>query len=195
LYTTEEKRGFGAALQQALPVISFALPFLLPGLGAGLSALLPGAGVAASGAAAAIAPTLMNQALTQGILSGGLSTLGGGKFEKGFLGGAVSPLISTGISNLLPAGMDKNAARAITGAGTGVVKGALQGGDFEDLLQAGILSGATNYGLNTALQGLNLTPQQLNFATGIALPLIQGEKVNPLKVVGTLANYQSSQPR
>ena len=195
LYTTEEKRGFGAALQQALPVISFALPFLLPGLGAGLSALLPGAGVAASGAAAAIAPTLMNQALTQGILSGGLSTLGGGKFGKGFLGGAVSPLISTGISNLLPAGMDKNAARAITGAGTGVVKGALQGGDFEDLLQAGILSGATNYGLNTALQGLNLTPQQLNFATGIALPLLQGEKVNPLKVVGTLANYQASQPR
>lgn len=195
LYTTEEKRGFGAALQQALPVISFALPFMLPGLGAGLSGLLPGAGVAASGAAAAIAPTLMNQALTQGILSGGLSTLGGGKFEKGFLGGAVSPLISTGISNLLPAGMDKNAARAITGAGTGVVKGAMQGGNFEDLLQAGILSGATNYGLNTALQGLNLTPQQLNFATGIALPLIQGEKVNPLKVVGTLANYQSSQPR
>jgi hypothetical protein len=195
LYATKEKTGFGAVLQQALPLLSFALPFMLPGLGAGLSGLLPGAGVAASGAAAAVAPTLMNQALTQGILSGGLSVLGGGQFEKGFLGGAVSPFISTGISSLLPAGMDKNAARAITGAGTGVVKGALQGGDFEDLLQAGILSGATNYGLNTALQGSGLTPQQLNFATGIALPLLQGEKVNPLKVVGTLANYQSSQPR
>jgi hypothetical protein len=194
LYATKEKTGFGAVLQQALPLISFALPFMLPGLGAGLSGLLPGAGVAASGAAAAVAPTLMNQALTQGILSGGLSTLGGGKFEKGFLSGAVSPLISTGISNLLPAGMDKNAARAITGAGTGVVKGAMQDSKFEDLLQAGILSGATNYGLNTALQGSGLTPQQLNFATGIALPLLQGEKVNPLKVVSTLANYQSSQP-
>jgi hypothetical protein len=195
LYTTEEKRGFGAALQLALPVISMALPFVLPGIGAGLSGMLPGAGVAASGAAAAVAPTLMNQALTQGILSGGLSVLGGGQFEKGFLGGAVSPLISTGISNLLPAGMDKNAVRAITGAGTGVVKGAMQGGNFEDLLQAGILSGATNYGLNTALQGSGLTPQQLNFATGIALPLLQGEKVNPLKVVSSLANYQASQPR
>jgi hypothetical protein len=188
LYTTEEKRGFGAALQQALPVISMMLPFMLPGLGAGLSGLLPGAGVAASGATAAIAPTLMNQALTQGILSGGLSTLSGGDFGKGFLGGAVSPLISTGISNLLPAGMDKNAARAITGAGTGVVKGALQGGDFSDLLGQGVLSGLTNYGLGEATRGLNLTPQQLNFATGIALPLAQGQKVNPVKLATTLAS-------
>jgi hypothetical protein len=188
LYTTKEKTGFGAALQQVLPVLSVMLPFMLPGIGAGLSGMLPGAGVAASGATAAIAPTLMNQALTQGILSGGLGALGGQDFGKSFLSGAINPVINTGIGSLLPKGLDANAARAITGAGTGVVKGALQGGDFSDLLGQGVLSGLTNYGLGEATRGLNLTPQQLNFATGIALPLAQGQKVNPVKLATTLAS-------
>jgi hypothetical protein len=195
LTASKEKAGLGAALQQALPIIAMALPFILPGVGAALSGMLPGAGVAASGATAAIAPTLMNQALTQGIISGGLTTLGGGKFEKGFLGGAVSPVISSGIGSLLPTGMDPNIAKTITGAGTGVIKGALQGGDFEDLLKSGILSGVANYGLGEATKGLNLTPQQLNFATGIALPLLQGEKVNPVKLMTTLASAAQQQQR
>lgn len=184
---TREKAGLGAAVQQAMPVIAMALPFMLPGVGAALSGMLPGAGVAASGATAAIAPTLMNQALTQGIISGGLGALGGQDFGKSFLSGAINPVINTGISSLLPTGMDPNIARAVTGAGSGVIKGALQGGDIEDLLQQGVLSGLTNYGLGEATKGLNLTPQQLNFATGIALPLIQGQKVNPMNVIGTLA--------
>lgn len=187
LYTTKEKTGFGAALEQALPVIAMALPFMLPGIGAGLSSLLPGAGVAASGATAAIAPSLFNQALTQGIISGGLGSLTGQDFGKSFLSGAISPVINTGISSLLPTGLDPNIARAVTGAGSSVIKGALQGGDIENLLGEGILSGLTNYGLGEATKGLNLTPQQLNFATGIAAPLLQGQKVNPMKVIGTLA--------
>ena len=187
LYTTREKTGFGAALQQAMPLIAFALPFMLPGIGAGLSSLLPGAGVAASGATAAIAPSLLNQALTQGIISGSLGSLTGQDFGKSFLSGAINPVINTGIGSLLPKGLDANAARAITGAGSGVIKGALQGGDFEDLLGQGVLSGLTNYGLGEATKGLNLTPQQLNFATGIAAPLIQGQKVNPMNVISTLA--------
>jgi hypothetical protein len=195
LTASSQRAGLGAALQQALPIIAMALPFVLPGIGAGLSSLLPGAGVAASGATAAIAPTLLNQALTQGIIGGGLTTLGGGKFEKGFLGGAVSPVISSGIGSLLPTGMDPNIAKTITGAGTGVIKGALQGGDFEDLLKSGILSGVANYGLGEATKGLNLTPQQLNFATGIALPLLQGEKVSPVKLMTTLASAAQQQQR
>lgn len=184
---TREKAGLGAAVQQAMPMVAMALPFMLPGVGAALSGMLPGAGVAASGATAAIAPTLMNQALTQGIISGGLGALGGQDVGKSFLSGAINPVINTGISSLLPTGMDPNIARAVTGAGSGVIKGALQGGDIEDLLQQGVLSGLTNYGLGEATKGLNLTPQQLNFATGIALPLIQGQKVNPMNVIGTLA--------
>jgi hypothetical protein len=195
LTASSQRSGLGGLVQKLAPMISMALPFVLPGLGAGLSSMLPGAGVAASGATAAIAPTLMNQALTQGIIGGGLTTLGGGQFEKGFLGGAVSPVINAGIGSLLPTGLSENATNAIRGAGTNVLKGLVQGESFEDLLGQGVLSGLTNYGLNTALGSSGLTPQQLNFATGIALPLIQGEKVNPVKVFGTLGNYLSPQPR
>ena len=195
LTASSERAGLGGLVQDLAPIISMALPFVLPGLGAGLSSMLPGAGVAASGATAAIAPTLMNQALTQGIISGGLTTLGGGQFEKGFLSGAINPVINTGINSLLPAGLSDNATNAIRGAGTNVIKGLVQGESFEDLLGQGVLSGLTNYGLNAAIGSSGLTPQQLNFATGIALPLIQGQKVNPINAIGSLAQMGQPQPR
>ena len=187
LTASSERAGTGAALRDIAPFAAMVLPFVLPGIGAALSAMLPGAAVAASGAAAAIPATLMNQALTQGIISGGIGALGGQDVGKSFLSGAISPVISSGIGSILPSGLSENATRAITGAGTGVIKGALQGGDFEDLLGQGVLSGLTNYGLGETTKGLNLTPQQLNFATGIALPLAQGQKVNPIKLATTLA--------
>jgi hypothetical protein len=190
LYTTKEKTGFGAALQQALPVIAMALPFVLPGVGAALSS-----GLASVGGSTLAAGSLANAALTQGILSGGLTTLGGGKFEKGFLGGAVSPVISSGIGSLLPTGMNPNMARAITSAGTGAVSGVLQGGDFKDMLGQGVISGLTNYGLGEATKGLNLTPQQLNFATGIAAPLLQGKKISPVRLMTTLASAAQQQTK
>jgi len=191
LYSTQEKTGFGALVQDLAPMISMALPFVLPGVGAALSS-----GLASVGGSALATGSLANAALTQGILSGGMTALGGGQFEKGFLGGAASPFVSAGISNLLPTGMNPDLAKSITGAGVGAVRGALQGNaNFGDLLQTGILEGVSNYGLNTALGSSGLTPQQLNFATGIAVPLLQGEKVSPLKVLGTAANYLSPQPR
>jgi len=185
---SSQKSGLGALVQDLAPMISMALPFVLPGLGSALSGMLPGAGAAATATSAAVAPTLVNQALTQGILGGGFSALSGGDFGKGFLGGAVNPFINTGISSLLPTGLSETAANAIRGAGTGVVRGVLQGGDFKDLLGQGVLSGLTNYGLGEATSGLNLTPQQLNFATGIALPLLQGKDINPMSLIGTLVN-------
>jgi hypothetical protein len=188
LTASSERSGLGGLVQDLAPMISMALPFVLPGLGAALSGMLPGAGVAASGATAAIAPSLLNTALTQGILSGGLTTLGGGQFEKGFLGGAISPVISTGISNMLPTGMNENISRAVTNAGTGAVRGAIQGGDFSSILKGGITSGLTDYGVNTALGASGLTPQQLNFVTGIAAPLLQGGKISPVTAFGALAN-------
>ena len=188
MYSTQEKRGFSALVQDLAPMISMALPFVLPGMGAALSS-----GLANIGGSALATGSLANAALTQGILSGGLTTLGGGQFEKGFLGGAISPVVSTGISSLLPTGMNTDLAKTITSAGAGAVSGALRGGDFEDLLKTGILGGAMNYGLNTAFDASGLTPQQLNFVTGIAAPLLQGQKVNPINVIGTAANYLSPQ--
>jgi lysophospholipase L1-like esterase len=188
LTASSQRAGLGALVQDLAPMISMALPFILPGVGSALSSMLPGAGVAASGATAAIAPTLMNQALTQGILSGGLTTLGGGQFEKGFLSGAVNPVINAGISNMLPANIGADMSRMLTNVGTGAVRGALQGGDFKDLLAGGITSGLADYGVNAALGASGLNPQQLNFATGIVAPLLQGQKINPMTAFGTLAN-------
>jgi hypothetical protein len=95
----------------------------------------------------------------------------------------------------LPAGLSENATNAIKGAGTNVIAGALQGGSFEDLLGQGVLSGLTNYGLGETTKGLNLTPQQVNFATGIALPLLQGQKVSPAKLLTTLASAAQQQSK
>jgi hypothetical protein len=94
-------------------------------------------------------------------------------------------VIGSGIGSLLPAGLDVNAANAIKGAGTGVAKGLLQGGDFEDLLNQGVLSGLTNYGLSEATKGMNLSPQQLGIASSVVSPLIQGQKIDPMKVLGS----------
>jgi VIT1/CCC1 family predicted Fe2+/Mn2+ transporter len=179
-YQTSQKEGFKYS-----PLFPIALALLAPGISSAISGALPGAGVAASGATAAIAPTLTNTMLTQGILGAGTAALTGQNVLKGaFLGGVGAP-ISAGIGSLLPAGMDPAIARAVTNAGTGAVKGALQGGDFSDLLGEGVLSGLTNYGIGEATKGLNLTPQQVNFATGIAAPLLQNKKVNPINLVGS----------
>ena len=188
LVATKEKAGLGAVLQEYAPMIAMALPFILPGIGAALSGALPGAAVAASGATAAIPASLMNTALTQGIMSGGLGALQGGDFGKSFLSGAISPVISSGVGSLMPnMGLDaaSGAGKAITGVGTNVLSGALQGGDFKNLLGQGILSGLTDYGLGEAQKSMNLTPQQLGLASGIVGPLLQGQKINPMNLIGS----------
>jgi hypothetical protein len=181
-YQTSQREGF--KYSPAFPIM---LSMLAPGVSSAISGALPGAGVAASGATAAVAPSLTNTVLTQGIMGAGTAALTGQDILKGAILGGVTAPISTGINSLLPAGMDPNIARSITNTGTGVAKGVLQGGNFEDVLGQGVLSGLTNYGFGEATRGLNLTPQQLNFATGIAAPLIQGKPVNPLSLVSTLA--------
>lgn len=190
IYSTQEKTGLGALVQDLAPMISMALPFMLPGVGSALSSSL--AGIGGSSLASG---TLLNQALTQGILSGGLSTLGGGQFEKGFIGGAVAPVVGAGISSMLPTGIDSALAKTLTTAGTGAVRGALQGGDFKDILAGGIASGLADYGVNTALGASGLTPQQLNFATGIVAPLLQGNKITPATAFGTLVNASQQMQR
>jgi hypothetical protein len=179
LTASSKKAGLGAALQDAMPIIAMALPVLLPGIGSAISS-----GLASAGGSALAAGSLANTALTQGIISGGLGSLNGADFGKSFLGGAVSPVISSGIGSLLPAGMDPNISNTIRGIGTNVISGALQGGDFKDLLGQGILSGLTNYGLGEATKSLGLTPGQSSLASGIISPLIQGQKINPVSLIG-----------
>lgn len=180
LVATQQKAGLGKALDQAMPVLGLALPFMLPGLGSALSS-----GLASAGGSALATGSLANAALTQGLISGGLGSLTGKDFGKSFLSGAVSPVIGSGIGSLLPAGLDPNAAQAIKGAGTGVVKGLLQGGDLDSLLKQGLIGGATSYGIGEATKGLGLTPQQMALATGVVAPLIQGKKINPAQLISS----------
>jgi hypothetical protein len=182
LVASSEKAGLGKVLQDVAPLASVMLPFVLPGIGSALSS-----GLASAGGSALASGSLANAALTQGIMSGGIGALTGKDFGKSFLSGVIGNPISAGIGMLLPAGMDPNVARAITGAGTGVVKGALQGGDLDDLLKQGVLSGLTSYGLGEATKNLGLTPQQLNMATGVVAPLIQGKKIDPFKLLTSVA--------
>ena len=183
LVATKEKAGLGAALQDAAPMIAMALPFILPGIGAAISS-----GLASVGGTALAAGSVANAAITQGIISGGLGSLTGKDFGKSFLSGAISPVISSGIGSLMPnMGLDaaSGTGKAITGVGTNVLSGALQGGDFKSLLGQGILSGLTDYGLGEAQKSMNLTPQQLGLASGIVGPLLQGQKINPMNLIGS----------
>lgn len=191
-YQTTEKTGL--VYSPAFPILA---SMLLPGVGSAVSGMLPGAATAATATSAAVAPTLLNTALTQGILGGGMAALTGQDVLKGALLGGIGAPVSAGIGSLLPTGMDPSVAKAITSGGTGVVKGVLQGGDLEDLLGQGVLSGLTSYGLSEATKGfgntLNLTPQQLNLAAGIAMPLLQGKDINPMNLIGPLAQMSQQQ--
>ena len=198
-YQTTEKDGF--MYSPAFPIM---MAMIAPGISNAISGSLSGAATAATGAAelgftAGTAPTLMNTALTQGIMGGGMAALTGQDVLKGALLGGIGAPISAGIGSFLPSGLDANATRAITNAGTGVAKGLLQGGDFEDLLGQGVLSGLVNYGSGELSKNLggsfNLTPQQLNLATGVLTPLLQGKKLDPMNVYSMLAQNAQQQTK
>lgn len=174
-YQTTEKSGF--LYSPAFPIMA---SLLLPGVGAALSS-----GIASATSGSLAAGSLANAALTQGIMSGTLSKLGGGEFEKGFVGGAVNPLISAGVSSLLPAGMDPALAKTATNVGTSVASSALTGRPID------WTSAALNAGVQYGAQQLpfNLTPQQLNLLGGIATPLLQNQAIDPVRLGGILANY------
>lgn len=174
-YQTTEKSGF--LYSPAFPIMA---SLLLPGVGSALSS-----GIASATSGSLAAGSLANAALTQGIMSGTLSKLGGGEFEKGFVGGAVNPLISAGVSSLLPTGMDPALAKTATNVGTSVASSALTGRPID------WTSAALNAGIQYGAQQLpfNLTPQQLNLLGGIATPLLQGQSIDPVRLGGILANY------
>ena len=196
-YQTTQKEGLVYE-----PVFPLMLSMLAPGIGSAISGSLPGAAVAATGAAegaflAGAAPTMANTIATNAIMGGGVAGLTGQDVLKGaFFGGIGAPL-SAGISSLLPSGLDQATANALTSGGTNVVKGVLQGKDFEDVLGQEVLSGIANYGFSGMSNGLgntlNLTPEQLNLFSGIASPLIQGKNVNFMDLIGPLAKYGQQQ--
>ena len=174
-YQTTQKGGFLYS-----PVFPIMASLLLPGVGTALSG-----GIASLTGGSLAAGSLANTALTQGLMSGALTQVAGGDFEKGFVGGAISPVVSTGISSLLPAGMDPALAKTATNVGTGVATSALMGRPID------WTSTALNAGVQYGAQQLpwNLTQQQVNLLGGIATPLLQGQSIDPVRLGGILANY------
>lgn len=174
-YQTSEKGGLLYS-----PVFPILASLALPGIGSALSS-----GIAGLGGSALASGTMLNSALTQGILGGTLSEVAGGDFGKGFVGGAINPVVSTGISNVLPTGMDPALARTATNVGTSAVTSALMGRPID------WTSTALNAGVQYGAQQLpfNLTSQQVNLLGGIATPLLQGQSISPERLTGILANY------
>lgn len=133
-------------------VAAMALPLLLgPVLGVQglLSGVFQNAGL----------PQLASQALSQGLLSGTTSKLFGGDFGKGFLGGAISPVISTGIGAVLPTDLQGTTlGNFLTKAGGAAAMGALSGGDPSKAIANAALSGIAGAAMDKAGIPSNLAP-------------------------------------
>lgn len=177
-YQTTERSGMVYS-----PVFPLLASALLPGVASALSG-----GIASAGGSALASGSLANTALTRGIIGGFMGEATGSGFGKGFVGGAAMPVISSGISSLLPAGMDPGMAKTITNVGTTAAASALTGRPIDwtsSLINAGVQYGAQQL-------PFNLTPDQLNLLGGIATPVLQGQSISPTALTGILANYALS---
>lgn len=164
----------------ALKIASIAsLPFggvggLLGNVGGQLGSFLGGSALANVGA----------NALVSGVLQGGLGTLTGQSFGKGFRSGAGSSLIGSGVDTLgNMTGLNQSLgqlAAPVKSIATSGISSLLTGRPF-DLGQAA-KGAAINYGLNQAGQNMGIDPKQqaalmkfLNFAA----PMIAAQKRKP----------------
>ena len=146
--------------------------------GSGLAGTLASAGLPSFAADAAA------KALVSGALQGGLGTLTGQSFGKGFRSGAGSSLIGSGVDALgNMTGLNQSLgqlAAPVKSIATSGISSLLTGRPF-DLGQAA-KGAAINYGLNQAGQNMGIDPKQqaalmkfLNFAA----PMIAAQKRKP----------------
>ena len=196
-YQTTEKTG--VVYSPILPILA---SFLIPGLASTISGMLPGAAVTGTGAVGAgagigFAPatamnTALSNALAGGIVGGSTAALRDGSFGKGFVSGAINPLVNYGVGSLLPTGFDPMLGKVITNTAGNVARAAFTGADVGDAFKGGILSGAADYALNPVFNAMNLTPAQVNLATGIVIPSLLGQDINPINAIKTLGSLAQS---
>lgn len=156
--------------------------------GAFVGAPMLGSLLASTGIGALASGTLLNTALSRGILSGITSDLLGGNFSRGLVGGAISPVVGAGVGSLLPTDMNPIISNAIKGTAGNVASTAVRGGDVGQALTGGILGGALNYALDPVIKGMNLSPAGEKLLTGIAIPGLVSGQINPYGAAGTLAS-------
>jgi hypothetical protein len=154
-----------------------------------MESLAPGAGIIAMGLSGGLAGPLteaitgaltgagmtagadvLGGALSQGIIRGGATALGGGSFAKGFDTGAIGSGLTAGLNNVLPTGAGQYLSSPIANA---VASSAINGTNLGQGLTNAIQSGGLNYGLNSLLPSVlpdNITPNKT--MTGIASTLL-----------------------
>jgi len=148
---------------------------------------------ATGGAGSALASSLGSGALANaaasGLISGGLSEIGGGDFGKGFLGGAVGSGVGSLVQGAMPAGgftptgvpmVDSYLTKALPGAASSAARTGVLGGDALDaglysLLNTGVGMGV-NAGTNMLLgeAGLDKLGLADPYAKGIVSNLLSG---------------------
>jgi len=141
----------------------------------GIGGLLSGASSTLAGGLATLVPQAVANvganAITSGILSGGISKLTGGDFSKGFKSGAISGAVGSGLDQFAPdvfknMGQFSVPAKSIATSG---ITSLLTGQKFDPTTV--VKNAAINYGLNQAGQSMGVDPKQqaammkfLNFA-------------------------------
>ena len=184
-----ETVGFGKNLIKDVadlgPIGQLAIAFATSGLGS----LAAGALTPALGATAA-------KVVTSGLINGAMAEMGGGKFGKGFLTGAVGAGTNVLSQNFMPtidtgnAFADQYLTKALPNLATSTIGAAL---NKQDIGQAG-LSSLVNTGTNMATSSLlngampdTLTPEMQKMFTGVSgqllSSLLQGQTPDMQKAV------------
>ncbi len=181
-YTSTEKTGL---------VTTPILPILLGMVG---GPLLSGA-LAGTGSAALAQGTLLNSALSQGIMSGIGSEIGGGDFLKGLAGGALGAGVGSLVGGALPADWSSAVKSGIANTAGGVARTAVMGGDIGNALLSGVVGTGLNATLGSVAEQVGLTPQQTNVFSGIVAPLITKGSIGPSDILRLATQFkQGSSP-
>lgn len=152
----------------------------------GIGGLLSGASSTLAGGLATLVPQAVANvganAITSGILSGGISKLTGGDFSKGFKSGAISGAVGSGLDQFAPdvfknMGQFSVPAKSIATSG---ITSLLTGQKFDPT--TAVKNAAINYGLNQAGQSMGVDPKQqaaMMKLLKFAAPMIATQKRKP----------------
>ena len=153
-----------------MPIVALAANIFLPGVGSSLSA-----GLASIGGSALAAGSVLNAALTQGIISGVTSAAMGGQFADGFKAGAITGGAASGLNAIVPsdvAAANPQLTKALTSAGAAGISAAVNGGDIEQALTNSLVNSAVKVGTVGALSDSGLTQSEANAIAKVVTPIV-----------------------
>jgi hypothetical protein len=147
--------------------------------------------------AGSAATTGLTSALSNGIIRGGITALGGGNFAKGFDTGSLSSGLTAGLNDVLPSagGLTKALAAPV---GSAIANSAVNGTNLSQGLTNALESGGLNYGLNTLLpsalpdnikSSVANNPQLTGIASTLLPKLLQNQTINQNDLFNVLSKF------